>query len=545
MLALWLAVAVTGGVTGGIHGHVYTLDGAQPLEGVRITIERQIPPETVYAASAFDGSFHVPDLEPGSYRLYCEKRGFVPANYGERKPGYGAQFVNVASGRISDGIDFYLTRSAAVSGRVIDEDGEPISGVTVTLSTRAFLQGKPLYRAVAHASTDDRGQYRLHSILPDRYYVQAEMRQDTTIGAGVSPGPVIVNVDGSVTFNIKPSSTRHLGASEARLVQPGPGSEVNGIDFLLRSEELYTVTGRIEDGSGKTLTPDSISLFATQETISRTTSAAILSDGSFVARNLTPTVHTVVFYTHEGADVKRYDRVLDLRSGAPSSVVFRVGPGATVRGKVQAEGGELPKNVHVNFKPRTDSLMGRVSSDAVVGEDGSFEVAGLQPGLYDLVAYTIPHNSDVGFFVSHAQAGDQDFAEDGLLVGDADDKITLNATVDFRGAVVSGRVLDESDRALGGISVVLASSDPKRRAGDRYQRWSVTEKDGKFRLTGIIPADYILLLWPDDDPLATQDPELIQRLEPYGVRLTVKERERVTVDLQFPASLRDFAKTVY
>jgi uncharacterized GH25 family protein len=59
-------------------------------------------------------------------------------------------------------IEIRLRRGAVISGRVADDDGEPIVGARVVAEQ---LSGSPPTRStVATTETDDRGEYRIGSL---------------------------------------------------------------------------------------------------------------------------------------------------------------------------------------------------------------------------------------------------------------------------------------------------------------------------------------------------------------------------------------------
>jgi protocatechuate 3,4-dioxygenase beta subunit len=66
-----------------------------------------------------------------------------------------------------------LPRVSDISGRVIDEAGEPMGGVTVYAMRPAYFQGRrtlvPATGGLQTVRTDETGQYRIIGIAPGTY----------------------------------------------------------------------------------------------------------------------------------------------------------------------------------------------------------------------------------------------------------------------------------------------------------------------------------------------------------------------------------------
>jgi hypothetical protein len=62
-------------------------------------------------------------------------------------------------------------KHAAITGRVVDEAGEPVVGAGVKILRRGLLAGRPGFSDVVTVSTDDRGMYRAGALEPGTYVV--------------------------------------------------------------------------------------------------------------------------------------------------------------------------------------------------------------------------------------------------------------------------------------------------------------------------------------------------------------------------------------
>src|SRR5438128_2510797 len=122
----------------------------QALRGARISLlkretnggvesERVIAPVT----TGDSGQFRILGVEPGQYRIAAERDGFIRQEYGQRNPaGKGVQISIVAGQQLT--IDFQMLPAGVISGRILDEQGDPLAGATVQAQTYQYVNGKPI-----------------------------------------------------------------------------------------------------------------------------------------------------------------------------------------------------------------------------------------------------------------------------------------------------------------------------------------------------------------------------------------------------------------
>jgi protocatechuate 3,4-dioxygenase beta subunit len=133
-------------------------------------------------------------------------------------------------------IDIRLQRGAAVSGRVVDEAGDPVLGARVSVSRAASA---PDDRGVATAATDDRGEYRLASLAAADYVVVA-----MTLG-----GMTSISIGGNQVRVRSTQRTFYPGTSvrgDAQTLALEPGDDRPNIDFVVAGAESDEVFGAIQ-----------------------------------------------------------------------------------------------------------------------------------------------------------------------------------------------------------------------------------------------------------------------------------------------------------
>ena len=91
------------------------------------------PARAISTGTDNTGAFVFENVNAGNYRLSGEKTGFIRTNFGGRSTGAIGSQLAVSSGSAIADVIVRITPQGIVSGRVLDEDGEPIEGVAVQL----------------------------------------------------------------------------------------------------------------------------------------------------------------------------------------------------------------------------------------------------------------------------------------------------------------------------------------------------------------------------------------------------------------------------
>ena len=118
------------------------------------------------------GHFHL-DLAPGSYRLWVEREGFARQSYGSAVPEGTGSVLTVTPGQELHDIAFRIIPLGALSGRVLDQDGDPLQGVGIEVFRVSYASGMRQLIPVAGSSSNDRGEYRCYDLPAGRYFVLA------------------------------------------------------------------------------------------------------------------------------------------------------------------------------------------------------------------------------------------------------------------------------------------------------------------------------------------------------------------------------------
>lgn len=307
---------------GTITGHVFCADTSRPARFARVSLQpvsdpnkakpnyaplssTKAAPETTMLNSsvdtALDGSFTLTHVKPGHYYVIVRKDGYInpAAMFSGKELANPTDQIRALMDEVLPRIqleqdatahaEIQLQRGAAVSGTVLYDDGTPASAMYIRLLHKdqngkwAALKSNSMYYD-PRISTDDRGRYRLASLLPDTYLLQADMNlaevQNVrlTDSAGSTSESGIENFRSSISFFGE--GTPHQ--SQAAGFTLRSGEERTGQDMTLPIGKLHRLTGRVATGpNGHLVNAASIELFDGVEKQSISSTDIRREDGLF------------------------------------------------------------------------------------------------------------------------------------------------------------------------------------------------------------------------------------------------------------------------
>ena len=118
--------------TSAIRGRVLGGDTGRPLRRARITITApELGGNPRNTSTDADGRYEVTDLPAGQYTVSVSRSGYLTLRYGQRRPLEQGKPLEVREKQVIDNVDFSLPRMSLITGRISDDMGDPIEGVTV------------------------------------------------------------------------------------------------------------------------------------------------------------------------------------------------------------------------------------------------------------------------------------------------------------------------------------------------------------------------------------------------------------------------------
>ncbi len=503
--------------SGNITGRVVTDDG-QPLVKAQVQLVKRGAQraERAVAHTDAEGNFTAPSLSAGVYGAYVQMPGYTQADVIGGERNY----------RLGDYATLTLTKGGVITGRIQDEDGEPLVKAPVTALRMRTLTGNPLKESDAYSNrmlTDDRGVYRFYGLPAGIYQVSAvaahgfQQREQLAI--------------------YYPSSPRAAAAE----VTVQTGGEATGIDIRLRKLTGFTVSGTVAGVKASGLMSGTSVTLRNVATGTRESGAEVKDDGQFVAVGVPEGDYEICASTSSyiGEDagltaLSQWVRV-SVRGADVSGVALRMNPLASLKGRVVLEPLEQAANQLANQPANQadkcsptkatlpESLLtahssgktlrwGQDGHQAVPDEQGRFQMNSLEPGTFwwsfDLPAPTWYVRTMAGLAAlattttkAAPQASDQFTLKPGQALGNVVVTVAANA------ARLQGRVVAANGAKLPArLRIHLVPADTAQ-AEDllRYDEAMATS-DGAFQFDHIAPGKYWLLAQTvaANEPLETQ-----------------------------------------
>jgi hypothetical protein len=432
---------------GSISGTVMT-DGAQPQPVRRAVLilggGSLTPPRSVLSDD--QGRFTLVGLPEGNYSLAAVKPGFVSATYGEKQPGRGpGVVVSLLAGQRHDGLVIRLVRGGVITGRVFDDGGRPFPGSPVTLMESRIVNGErrfvtppvgPGAVLEPRAVTDDRGIYRIYGLPPGEYIVSSVV---PAAGGGAGPSADLRRVTAT---ELQWAAAQVQGAAAAGRPTAGPPA-----------------------AASPPLGP-------------RVGSAPVYFPG-------TPDPAAAVPVRVASGEE---------RAGVDFAVSFV--PTARVEGTVAGPDAQPVAGAQLLLTRNGPAMPSPVMAGVTSQDNGSFSIASVPPGTYQLVARTrgAPISARGAGAASAAPAflwAMQDITvsgEDinGLSIG-LQPGLRMTGRVTFEGSSGNAVLAETSARAR--ISLATVPGGPANASAAQIPR---INSDGTFEIAGLMPGRYRL-----------------------------------------------------
>jgi hypothetical protein len=371
-----------------------------------------------------------------------------------------------------------LTRGGVITGRVVDDEGDPVTGAYVSLF-RATKGGRPQSAGAPSQPTNDLGVYRVWSLAAGDYYVSThfEDRQGPPDEAVVQDGYLPTYFPGAAAFDA------------ARAVQVKGGQETGGVDIQLVRGRLGSVTVRVVDSFGSAAGPSgpnanfnaNVSLVArSRNPAYQGRGAGMRQDGTFLLSNVPAGDYYVsaMLVRGSGPTAYREGGYLPVSvNGDEVSVSIQTNMGATISGRVVIEGtppaqagtpggvGRQAAAIRVMATSAADGgfasafstgdTSGTSGPSGSVRPDGTFVLSGVR-GPVQLVGTA----ARAAFKSVRRGASDITGQPFELLGTERVDDVVVVMTYDTGG--IQGTVVGESDEVLSNAAVLIVPDDPDR-----------------------------------------------------------------------------------
>jgi uncharacterized GH25 family protein len=408
------------------------------------------PEATVRTDSS--GRARFDDFAVGTWSFRGVHPAFAPSGVGPRR---------ILRGGLSTEIELRLEPGHALTGVVTGADGRPIAGTTVLalppVEATRLTDPRPLDPLRVETRTDAEGRYEFRALATGEHSL-------AVLFAGALPARVgVVSIPSVSRFDVRLDGATLTGrVTDEENGRPIAGARVKAAVWRSHSPTYLTA---VTDAEGRYALAAPLGgvlqgpARGEGDAVAKPVNFDVEKEGFVFAPEAAPTPWRNLWVF--GGKAAEYDVVMRRAASLSGTVVGPDGPVA---------GAEVVADV---WSPLRGSLPSRVTSDA----DGRYRFAGLPRGRARVVV-TRP-----GLFQTASPGGPWRTgpAPDAAATADipARGDVVLDVRLE-RGAVIRGRVVDESGAPVGGAEVTCdAPGDVPRRAA--------SDASGAFAVSGVRP----------------------------------------------------------
>lgn len=577
------AVAQEPNTTGMIVGQVIDAGTGRPAAGAVVTISGP-PPQQSGAAqvstprilTSSNGRFVFRGLRRGNYSITASKPGYAEGAYGRTRPGGGTSSLQLSDAERAGDIVLRIWKNAAISGTVVDEAGEPQIRVGVRAYRRTLAAGRPRFIPSGIGFTDDRGMYRIPSLLPGDYVISTSARYESVpLSAlssvqpgsmeaqmvselGLLPGGPVSTSTGYLTINNAavvigpgaptppaPTNTRTViypqvfhptspAGELSAMIKLRPGEEHLSADLQITPVPVVRVSGTVVGPEGP-VTQARLRLVASTggEVLLEIEPPATITDlnGSFTFPAVPSGTYNLRLFRSipaqpgTTASLLWINHVLDVGDQDIDNLALSASPGLTLRGRIEFEGNApRPTGAVQILIENADAVTGGQPQIARSSADGGFSSPLLAPGRY----YVRIANSPAGWMFKSATVSGRDAADIPVTL----DGNTAEAVVTFtdRWSGLKGTVQNAVAGDRGSVVIVFPTDSEtwiSSGLNPRRVRSTRTDRAGEYSLN-LPPGDYFVAAIPEDLAADWRDPQLLEEASRSATRVRIVEGERRT-----------------
>lgn len=505
-----------------VRGRITDKETGRPLARAIVHLSLRDGQQSFWARSDEDGTYAFTRLVPGTYGGFVEAGQFRATHV--TQPLGSPRGFTLTAGQVRSDVNVALPRALAMTVRVVNEHAEPLAGVRISVID---AESGRTVRTGWTRSTDDRGHVREFGLHSGRYKVCAELNHRGSTRASRHEGFV---------------RTCYPSATEAQ-AEPVPleGIDIEDLEIRMRRGRTFVISGTLLDSVGNPVPKATISLGTFWRNGSSSRGIQLEADGGFTSVDVEPGEYAI--QVSLGGPERPEDRrdleiafvPLRIDSADVTGLVVSTTKAVDVAGRVTIDDPAvtLPRPhgyapLHILARLADQYLPGSAGSrSAMLGDDHVFYLAGLF-GRRTLQVSNIPP----GWFVKAIKYDGKDITDVPTEFTGSRDPSALEIVMSTRGAIVSGRAVDERGEPVRGARVLIFPAN-RRRWGAFTVPYAIASATGAFKLGPQRPGDYLVVaVGPNERIPDFEAEERMTRLAEAAERVTLNDAEERTIDLR-------------
>jgi hypothetical protein len=418
------------------------------------------------AISNENGEYNIQRLTPGVYSLTVYKDGYVV------KSEEGKAKVAITKGS-SVKQDITMSRGGVIYGKVLDSKGNGVPGISVS-AIKINLDKKRIIPLEENSPgnptiTDDRGHYRMYSLVPGTYVVGVNVNSSghwKWIGSSYYPGVRelskvayvnLLEAEEKGDIDIKVDLARKGFAFTGTLISSIDSNPLRGVDIrLLKTSDIPAKYFARTDEGG---------IFKFEG----------LSAGDYKLTTL-----------NINSPLTNVDRNITIVNSDLSNFPINVNPVPAMKGAVYLMDGKL-------LKPYKEPNLGvglirngKSELKANIDEKGAFSLSPLVQGVYHWRFYGLPKT----VYVKSILNGNEDITVKALKLSGEEPLNEIKIILSDKSSVVKGTISKENFPTGFDLDVFLFPTEHERFISELFNRRVKVDPDGKFEITRVGPGRY-------------------------------------------------------
>jgi len=493
-----------------IEGHVVSAATGAPLKNatLRALVTGRVPPghsvngpDEFETASDAEGQFVFDAIPHAEYSLKAERNGYLSYDH---EPVLDCAQEN-------KNVIVKLTPQGLISGRVVDDDGEPVPAAEVEVMRRIYVNGSRKLHQVDLESTHADGSFAIGGLKPGRYYVRASHRKEEDRPAESGRKVSIKEAFVPTFFPAAPD------IASATPIDVAAGAQVPGIDIRLKKSRAFRVSGKVVYPKGALPLLNQTELNLTQPDGPPAVPSAEIENGRFEFRDILPGAYVL----RPEIGTSGGSTAITVRDEDVSDVALTLGAPVELKVTVTTEGPDIwqPQRSQFTFIFLPES--GRSPEMAwATNQEGKF-IAELAPGRYRLMVFP-----PLGYLKS-IRLGGQDVAADKI---DLALPSALDIVVSMNSAQIDAVARDADGQIVPKAAIQACDS-----------------RDSCAVLVGqsLAPGEYSVCAWADDGDGIITVPEFRALFESQCAKIKLEEKSHENIELKLitkPAMEAEAAK---
>ncbi|MDP3719410.1 MAG: carboxypeptidase-like regulatory domain-containing protein [Acidobacteriota bacterium] len=486
-----------------------------------------------------EGNFEIKELPAGRYNITATKGGFVTGQFGQRRAGDPGTPIELVDGQTADKVNFVLARGGVISGRILDDGGEPIAGAQVSAQRFQFVAGTrrlvPGGGEGSNDRTDDQGGFRLYGLPPGEYFVSASSRSSLTMVSEAT----ISNTEADGFAPTYYPGTANLG--EATRIPLKAGQEMSGANFALIAARMARLRGRALNSRGEPVARAMLLLTPADPVMGMNFSvnmnnAMVGPDGSFQFANVSPGRYNLNVRPMGMPGANEEFAVMPVTVGNDDidNLLVTTSLGATAKGIVTTDDGSTPP-----FRPEQVQIFPQAAEMTInmvgggpsrVSDDYSFEITALS----DRRLIRASAGAATGWYLKAVMFDGEDVTDKGIEFTPGRAYEGIEVVFTQKTTDLSGLVTDDRNRpVLDATVVVFPANRELWTFQSRYLRTARPDTNGRYNIKSLPPSDdYLIIVVQNLESGQGADPEFLARAREEAKPVTLTEGETKAVDVK-------------